>query len=53
MCTSLSGKGWGGEWFEPPTQFSKRWGMTGPQFLERGCWERGGDFFEEGVAIFT
>ena len=23
--------------------------MTGPQLLEGGCWERGGDFFQGGV----
>ena len=34
---------------EPPTKFSKRGGLTGPQFLERGCWERGGDFFTGGL----
>ena len=35
---------------EPLTKFSKRGGLTGPQLLERGCWERGGDFFQgEGV----
>ena len=22
--------------------------MTGPQLLEGGCWERGGDFFQMG-----
>ena len=28
---------------EPPTKFSKRGGgLTGPQILEGGCWERGG-----------
>ena len=27
-------------------------GLTGSQFLEGGCWERGGDFFQ-GVAVFT
>ena len=27
---------------EPPTKFSKRGGLTGPQLLERLCWERGG-----------
>ena len=38
---------------EPPTKFSKRWGgLTGPQILDVGCWERGGDFFQ-GVAIFS
>ena len=34
---------------EPPTKFSKRGSLTGPQLLERGCWERGGDFFQEGL----
>ena len=27
---------------EPPTKFSKRGGLTGPQLLEGVCWERGG-----------
>ena len=30
--------------------------MTGSQFLERGCWKRGGNFFElgeGGIAIFS
>ena len=31
--------------------FQKRGDLTGPQFLEEGCWERGGDFFR-GCAIF-
>ena len=26
----------------------KRGGLKGPQLLERGCWERGGDFFSRG-----
>ena len=30
----------------PPTKFSKMGGLTGSQFLERDCWERGGDFFQ-------
>ena len=25
---------------EPPTKFSKREGLTGPQLLELGCWKR-------------
>ena len=37
--------GWGG--LEPPTKLSKREGLTEPQSLEGGCWERGE------VAIFT
>ena len=37
---------------EPPTKFSERGeGLTGPQLLEGGCWERGGDFFS-GVCNF-
>ena len=32
---------------EPLTKFSKRgWGLTGSQFLEEGCWEWGGNFFQ-------
>ena len=38
--------GWG---VEPPTKFSKRGSLTGPQLLEGGCWERGGDFFQGGL----
>ena len=26
----------------------KKVGLTGPQLLEQGCWERGGDFFQGG-----
>ena len=26
--------------------------MTGSQFLEGGCWERGGDFFQEGCSFY-
>ena len=30
--------------------FQKRGGgLTGPQLLEGGCWERGGDFFHRGL----
>ena len=31
-------------------------GLTGFQFLEGGCWKRGGDFFEQregGITVFT
>ena len=45
MGTPLSAGGG----IEPPTKFSKRGSLTGPQLLERGCWERGGDFFQEGL----
>ena len=45
---------WNFIWFlekEPPTKFS---GLTGPQLLEGGCWERRGwHFSRRGVAIFT
>ena len=42
--------GRGGGVGEAPTQFSKRGhGLTGPQFLEGGCWERVGGFFQGGL----
>ena len=31
----------GGRRVEPPTKFSKREGLPGPQILEEACWERG------------
>ena len=43
---------------ESPTKFLKWWGggergdLTGPQLLEKGCWERLDNFFQGGVAIF-
>ena len=39
-----------GTWGEPP-KFSKKGGggLTGPQFLEGSCWERGGDIFQRGM----
>ena len=36
---------------EPPTKFLKRVGLTGPQLLQWGCWERNGDIFRR-LAIF-
>ena len=33
--------------------FQKGGGLTGPQFLEGGCWERGGDFFQGGCNFLT
>ena len=42
----------GGGEVEPPTEFSKRGDLTGPQLLEVGCWESGGDFFQ-GVLQFS
>ena len=52
MHTPFLLKGGGGA--EPPTKFSKRGGgLTGPQLLEGVAGKKGGDFFQEGVAIFT
>ena len=31
----------GGGGVKPPTKFSKRRGLTGPQLLEGRCWKRG------------
>ena len=38
-------------WVEPLIKFFKMGGegLTGSQYLEVGCWERGGDFFKRGV----
>ena len=33
---------------EPPTKFSKRVGLTGPQLLEGVAGKEGGDFFQGG-----
>ena len=41
-----------GEGVEPPTKFSKRGGLPGPQLLEGVCWERGGDFIQGGGCSF-
>ena len=30
---------------EPPTKFSKRGDLTGPQLIDGGCWERDGVTF--------
>ena len=35
------------------SNFQKGGGLKGSQFLEGGCWERGGDFFSGRVAVFT
>ena len=45
----------GGGAVEPPTRFSKREGLTGPQPLERGAGKEGVTFFARGggVAIVT
>ena len=31
-----------GRWVEPHTDFSERGGLTGSQFFQGDCWERGG-----------
>ena len=36
---------------EPPTKFSEKGDLTGPQFLEGSCWEEGGDFFQGGMQL--
>ena len=45
------GGGVEGWWVEPPTKFSKRrgGGLSGPQLLEGGCWERGGCNFHKKI----
>ena len=48
LSTGGSGRWGGGGGVEPPTKFSKRGGLAGPQLLEGGCWERGGYFFQGG-----
>ena len=37
---------------ELPKKTSKKSGLTGPQFLEWGCWKKGDDLFQS-AAIFT
>ena len=32
--------------------FQKKGGLTGPQFLEVGSWERGGDLFQGGYNFY-
>ena len=34
---------------EPPIKFSKRESLTGSQFLDGVCWERGGELFLGGM----
>ena len=52
-------KGWGASLMtaceggvEPPTKFLKREGAGQDLNFYRGCWERGGDFFQRKVAVF-
>ena len=44
---SMGGGGWASN------QIFKKVGLTGPQLLEGGCWERGVTFQGGGFAIFT
>ena len=37
---------------EPPIKSSKQEPLTGPQFLEGGWWERGGDLFQQKTYIW-
>ena len=46
-------RGEGGGRAEPPTKFSKRGCLTGPQLLQGGCWKRERWLFSGRVAIFT
>ena len=44
---------WTPEGSESPTKFSKEeGGLIGSQFLQGGCWDRGGDFFQGEVVQF-
>ena len=53
MHPPLSAGGGGGGGIEPSTKFSKKECLTGAQFLEGGCWERGGGgLFGEGEGQF-
>ena len=47
----LQSHSFGGGVGETPTKFSKRRGLTGPQLLEGGCWERESDFFQMGEGL--
>ena len=42
VYTLLFGYGGRGGGVEPPAKFSKSGGLIVSQFLEGGCWERGG-----------
>ena len=50
LCTPVSVGGG----VEPPIRFLKRWGgLTGSQFLEGVCWERGVTFFRRGCNFYV
>ena len=46
IITSLAA---GKSGIEPPIKFSKGGGLTGPQLIKWGCWERGGCLFHGGL----
>ena len=48
MCTTppLFTGGW------MSCQIFKKGVLTGPQFLEGGCWEKGGNLFQEGCSFY-
>ena len=58
-------RGWGTHSVHPPflrggggglslqPNIQKGRGLTGPQVLEGGCWERGGEFFQGGGVAFV
>ena len=46
-------KSWMSYCTPPPLLYGRGGGgLTGPQFLEGGCWERGGDFFQGGCNFY-
>ena len=45
----LGGGGGGGGGVDPPFWEGGGGGLTGSQFLEGGCWERGSDIFQGGL----
>ena len=49
IITSLAA---GKSGIEPPIKFSKGGGLTGPQLIKWGCWERGGAFFMGGCSFY-
>ena len=46
----MGGGGWGRQLKLQPN-FQKKGGLTGPQVLVGGWWEKGGDFFQEGRGL--
>ena len=53
VCTPhLSARGGGGGESSLQPNFKKGGDLAGPQLLQGGCWERGGDFFQGGGLQF-